>query len=75
MSKINTTKRWLKLFSGLLLLSGLIAVLGWCEPPLGETVKHNIEENIDATPIFYGDVENMGELEEGVRELRENSAK
>ena len=66
----------LRLLSGILIISGIIWFLGWCTPPKGvlrETIRHNLEEDIDATPIFYGDVENMTEIEAGLRDLIEDS--
>lgn len=42
-------------------------------PPgiFGEVLRHNKECDIDASPLFYSEVENMSELEEGVRILRQ----
>lgn len=53
---------------------GLIFLLSTHDPPsgfLGATIRNNIEHDIDATPIFYGDVENMSELEAGLDSLRQ----
>ncbi|MCK4462543.1 MAG: hypothetical protein KAW46_12110 [candidate division Zixibacteria bacterium] len=32
----------------------------------GEVLRHNQSQDIDASPLFYTDVENMAELEEGL---------
>jgi hypothetical protein len=66
-------KRLLRLALGLTLLSlfaGL--VMSGATPPgiAGEVVRHNRELGVDASPLFYTEVENMAELEEGVRRLR-----
>ena len=58
----------IKLIIGFSLLAGFFALLAFSTPPTG-VIAHSVENDIDATPIFYGDVENMSELEEGVKEL------
>ncbi|UCD93923.1 MAG: hypothetical protein JSU69_09140 [Candidatus Zixiibacteriota bacterium] len=35
----------------------------------GEVLRHNQALDIDASPLFYSEVENMSELEEGLRQL------
>jgi hypothetical protein len=35
----------------------------------GEVLRHNQANNIDASPLFYSEVENMSELEDGIREI------
>ena len=67
-------KRWLKLLSGILILVGLVWLLstGYTPPGiLGEVIRHNQANAIDASPFFYGDVENMSELEEDLKNLME----
>ena len=45
---------------------------GYAPPGVwGKVLRHNQEMKIDASPFFYGDVENMTELENGLKELRE----
>ncbi len=53
-------------------LAGVIWVLasGFTPPGIaGEVIRHNREADIDASPLFYTEVENMAELEEGLHEL------
>jgi len=62
--------RWLKFIFGLFILVGMIFFFasGYTPPGVcGEVLRHNQEYNIDASPIFYGDVENMSEYEDGIR--------
>ena len=54
----------LKLLLGLAALAGLAGWLSYGTPPPG-VVVNNIEQDIDATPIWYMEVENMNELEAG----------
>ncbi len=68
--------RWglAKLLAGVILIAGLAYVLGsGVTPPgmLGDVIRHNREFQIDATPLFYSEVENMQELERGVAEMVE----
>jgi hypothetical protein len=44
-------------------------------PPgiLGEVLRHNQTNRIDASPYYYTDVENMSRLEQGVREMRKRA--
>ena len=51
---------WLGLAGGLVLLSGFAFFLarGYTPPgPLGEVLRHNQRCGIDATPLFYTEVE------------------
>ena len=43
-------------------------------PPgvLGEVIRHNQRVDIDASPFFYGDVDNMMELIEGAERWWQN---
>jgi hypothetical protein len=64
---------WLKFVSGLILLGGMIFFFasGYSPPGVcGEVLRHNQANEIDASPLIYSEVENMAELEAGVRELR-----
>jgi len=66
--------RWARFFVGLAILGLVFAFFssGYSPPGvLGEVLRHNQENYIDASPLFYSEVENMAELEEGVRLLRE----
>jgi hypothetical protein len=70
----STGKRWLKFLAGILILGSFVWLLttGYTPPGiLGEVIRHNQANDIDASPFFYGDVENMTELEEGLKELME----
>ncbi len=66
-------KRWLRFFiglTGLTLFAGFF-VSGYTPPGVfGEVLRHNRENNIDASPLLYSEVEHMARLEQGVRELR-----
>ena len=67
-------KRWCKFVAGLAILTLMIAFFssGYSPPGiLGEVLRHNQEFDIDASPLFYSEVENMAELENGIRELRD----
>jgi hypothetical protein len=44
---------------------------GYSPPgPCGDVLRHNQARDIDASPLFYSEVENMTELEKGVMLLR-----
>jgi len=61
---------------GLGLLGALAAFFAsGITPPgvCGEVIRHNREADIDASPFFYGDVENMLELIEGAERLRDRA--
>ena len=60
--------RLAKLLAGVLVIAGLAVLLGsGATPPgvLGEVIRHNRANQIDATPLFYTEVENMQDLERG----------
>lgn len=65
--------RWLRFFAGLLtvlLVYGFFAS-GYALPGVfGEVFRHNQRNNIDATPLFYTEVENMSELEKDLLKMR-----
>jgi hypothetical protein len=72
--EISRAKAWLRFFAGLVVF--LAAVLffssGYSPPGIfGEVLRHNQANDIDATPLFYTEVEHMPVLENGVRKLRE----
>ena len=61
---------------GLVLLSTIIIFFasGLFPPGIsGEVLRHNKANDIDASPLLYSEVENMAELEESVRILREKA--
>jgi hypothetical protein len=62
-------KRWTRFFVGLVLLGLFVTFFasGYAPPGVfGEVLRHNQEHDIDASPLFYTDVENMHELEAGL---------
>lgn len=68
--------RWLRFLIGLLMLGSSIAFFssGYSPPgALGEVLRHNQEHDIDASPLFYSEVEHMQELEARIAERRESS--
>ncbi len=49
---------------------------GWSPPGIaGEVLRHNQQHNIDASPLFYSEVEHMAALEKGVEQLRVKATK
>jgi len=81
LSKMNKTFRkdkstltaWSEFLLGLVLLTLMVLFFasGYTPPGIcGKVLRHNQEYNIDASPLWYMDVENMSELEDGVQELR-----
>ena len=43
---------------------------GYAPPGVcGDVIRHNQSADIDASPFFYGDVENMNELIDGAERL------
>jgi hypothetical protein len=68
--------RLIRFMVGLSILSGMVIFFasGYTPPGIcGEVVRHNQREDIDASPFFYGDVENMLELLEGAEQLRDRA--
>ncbi len=65
--------RWLRLavgLTGLLLLAGFF-MSGYAPPgALGTVLRHNQVHEIDASPLFYSEVEHMAVLEAGARRWR-----
>ena len=65
-------KDWVRFFVGLAALALCVAFFasGYSPPgAAGEVLRHNQENDIDASPLFYSEVENMQELEAGLAEL------
>ena len=51
---------WLRLIGGTLLLTAFVLLLmqGYAPPgPAGDVFRNNLEAGIDATPLFYTDLE------------------
>ena len=64
---------WLRFLVGLVSLFLLIGFFasGYTPPgAFGEVLRHNRENNIDASPFLYGDVENISAYEKAVKKLR-----
>ena len=76
LSDMPWSVRVVRLLVGLALLGGPTALLmsGVTPPgPAGELLRHNRECRIDASPLFYSEVENMAQLEAALRLRRANS--
>ncbi len=60
----------LVIYSALLILFYL-AVINSTPPGgmVGDVLRNNTDVGIDASPLFYSEVEHMGELEDGVGEM------
>jgi len=70
------TARLTRLLIGLALLGGPTALLmsGVTPPgPAGELLRHNREHGVDASPLFYSEVDNMAQLEAALHDLRAGS--
>jgi hypothetical protein len=76
MQEISRAKAWLKFFVGLVIfLAAVFFFASGYSPPgiFGEVLRHNQAGDIDASPLFYTEVEHMPVLENGVRKLRERA--
>ncbi|UCH85647.1 MAG: hypothetical protein JSW50_08175 [Candidatus Latescibacterota bacterium] len=65
------------MFVGLALLGSSVAFFAsGITPPgiAGEVLRHNKTRDIDATPLFYTEVEHMQELEESLATKLQNRA-
>ena len=52
---------WIRLVAGVLALTAFVLLLmqGYAPPgPAGDVFRNNLEAGIDATPLFYTDLEN-----------------
>ena len=54
--------KWLRFVAGLAVLAGFIALLA-AGPTPGAVLQHNIDQDIQATALFYMDFEEMQNLE------------
>ncbi len=71
-------RAWLKFGVGLVVLVALVAFFaGGYSPPgaCGDVLRHNQANEIDASPLFYTEVANMSQLEEGIVELRKQASR
>jgi hypothetical protein len=76
-SRDEMRSRWLRFFVGLAALAVLVCFFasGYYPPGIcGAVLRHNEADDIDASALFYSEVENMSELEEGVIRMREEPA-
>jgi len=65
---------WIRFALGLIGLALVVLFFSsGVSPPgvCGEVLRHNQSLQIDASPLFYSEVENMSELEAGLAALRE----
>lgn len=66
--------RWLRFALGLAALTAFFGFFasGWTPPGAAGTVlRSNQRNDIDASPLFYSDLENMPQIEADIRALRE----
>jgi len=69
-------RQWLRFVTGLALLAMTAGFfMSGLTPPgvCGEVLRHNQTEGINASPLFYSEVENMAALEDGVQKLRRSA--
>ncbi len=60
MENRNRSTAWVRFVTGAVLLGFLVFLLmqGYAPPgPAGEVFRNNLENRIDATPLFYTDLE------------------
>jgi hypothetical protein len=62
--------KWLRFCAGLALLAGFIALLA-AGPTPGPVLQHNIDQEIQATALFYMDFDEMQNLELRLETLKE----
>ncbi len=68
--------RWLRFLVGLVMLAATFSFFasGYSPPGVcGEVLRHNQAAHIDASPLFFMEVEHMSDLEDGVRIMRERA--
>lgn len=73
MSRRSTAIGWKRLTGGLIILGGIFLFFasGIFPPGIcGEVLRHNREYGIDASPLFYSEVENMSDYEDSVARMR-----
>ena len=68
---MNLRTRIYRFLVGTVILAGTaVFFMSGITPPgmAGEVLRHNQENDIDASPLFYSEVENMNELEQALIE-------
>lgn len=60
--------KWLRFCLGLLVLAGLIAFLAMGPTP-GAVLRNNADQDIQATALFYMDLDEMPNLEQRLEQL------
>jgi hypothetical protein len=65
--------KWLRFGAGLLLLVGLIVFLA-VGPTPGAVLQHNAEQEIQASALFYMDLDEMPALERRLERMLENQS-
>ena len=64
--------KWLRFCAGLLVLAGFIALLALGPTP-GSVLQHNLDQDVQATALFYMDLDEMPALERRLAELLEEN--
>jgi len=62
--------RWLRFVAGLAVLAGFIALLATGPTP-GAVLQHNLDQDIQATALFYMDFDEMQVLEQRLETILE----
>jgi len=73
-SRSDIARRWLRFVAGLAIMTaGTAFIMAGVTPPglAGEVLRHSRRLDIDASPLFYSDVEHMADLEAGVWRMRQ----
>jgi len=55
--------KWIRFCAGLLVLAGFIALLALGPTP-GSVLQHNLDQEVQATALFYMDLDEMPALEQ-----------
>ena len=66
---VSPARRWLRLLAGSVLLGAFITLLATASPPV-EVLRHNAEQDIQATALFYMDLDRMQEIEVHLESLK-----
>ena len=69
----SASSGWFKFCLGLILVVGLMVVIVHLPVPEGfggEVIRNNLENDIDASPLFYTEVDNIFEMSRDVEMMR-----